>query len=147
MARKVDRLVLLYDASSGTWGAVVDSAKKMLMLKGCPLCSITHGIAGEKTEWKSCREEIGVPVDYLHRDELRGETARLAQEVGLPCVLAESGGELVPLLRPEVLERCRGSVAEFRGKLHYHASAKELDLGTSPHTGLERLVQAARSQP
>lgn len=145
MARKVDRLILLYDANSGAWGAVVDTAKKILMLKGCPLCSITHGIAGEKNEWKSCREEIGIRVDYLHRDELQGETARLAQEVGLPCVLAQSGSELVPLLNPEVLERCRGSVAEFRGKLHYYASAKELDLGSSPHTVLERLVQKSRS--
>ncbi len=143
--KRIDRLVMLYDADSGAWGAVVDSARKMLMLKGCPLCSITHGVAGEKTAWKSCRDEIGVPVDYLHRDELRGEAARLDREVGLPCVLAESEGQLVPLLRPEVLDRCRGSVAEFRGKLHYHASAKELDLGTSPHPGLERLVQAARN--
>ena len=140
MAKKVDKLVLLYDANSGAWGAVVDSAKKMLMLKGCPLCSITHGIVGERADWKSCRDELGVPVDYLHRDELTGETARLAMEVGLPCVLAESGGQLVPLLGPDVLERCRGSVAEFRGKLHYYASAKELDLGASPHPGLSRLV-------
>jgi hypothetical protein len=145
MARKVDRLVLLYDAKSGAWGAVVDSAKKMLMLKGCPLCSITHGMAGEKSDWKSCRDEIGVPVDYLHRNEIGGQAAQLALEVGLPCVLAEVEGRLVPLLSPEVLDRCRGSVAEFRGKLHYHASAKELDLGASPNPGLERLINAPKS--
>lgn len=146
MAKKrIERLVMIYDADSGAWGAIVDSAKKMLMLKGCPLCSITHGIAGEKSDWKSCREEIGVPVDYLHRDEIGGRAAELAREVGLPCVLAEVEGRLVPLLRPEVLDRCRGSVAEFRGKLHYHASAKDLDLGASPNPGLERLIQTARS--
>lgn len=143
--KRIDRLVMVYDANSGAWGAMVDSAKKILMLKGCPLCSITHGIAGEKSDWKSCREEIGVPVDYLHRDEIGGQTARLAQELGLPCVLAEVEGQLVPLLRPDVLDRCRGNVAEFRGKLHYHASAKDLDMVSDPHLGLERLLQAERS--
>jgi hypothetical protein len=143
---RIDRLkkVMVYDANSGAWGAVVDSANKILMLKGCPLCSITPGIAGEKSDWKSCREEIGVPVAYIHRDELGGQAATLAQEVGLSCVLAEVGGRLVPLLSPAVLERCRGNVAEFRSKLYYHASAKHLDMVSDPHLGLERLIQAER---
>jgi hypothetical protein len=36
-------------------------------------------------------------------------------------------------------------VAEFRGKLQYHASAKDLDMVSGPHLGLERLIQAERS--
>ncbi|HSL81751.1 MAG TPA: hypothetical protein VLF66_03190 [Thermoanaerobaculia bacterium] len=43
--RRIDRLILVYAAESGLTNAVVDSAKKLLMVKGCSLCAITHGLA------------------------------------------------------------------------------------------------------
>ena len=46
----IKRLVLVYDANSGTWSAVLDSARKLLSLDACGLCAITHGLAGEKSE-------------------------------------------------------------------------------------------------
>ena len=66
----VRRLILIYDADAGAMSALVDSARKLFKLNGCALCSITHGLAGEKSEWKTCRAEIGVPVDHLHRGEV-----------------------------------------------------------------------------
>ncbi len=123
----IDRLIFVYAASSGALGAVLDNAKKLLRVKGCTLCAITHGLAGEKEEWKECRAEIGVPVEYVHRDEL---TAEFRHVVGseLPCVLAEAGGQLVVLLTPEILERCRGSVPDLKGRLKVHAVMKGLRL-------------------
>ncbi|MBI3608180.1 MAG: hypothetical protein HY207_09445 [Nitrospirae bacterium] len=44
---KIERLLFIYNADSGKWGAFVDSAKKLLMINGCALCSLTHGLAGE----------------------------------------------------------------------------------------------------
>ena len=127
MARTVSRLVLVFDASSGRMSAFVDSVKKVLTIGGCSLCAITHGLAGEKEEWKSCREELGVPVDYLHRDEV---PAALKKQVEgqLPCVVAQVGTEYVILLTPDVLERCRGSVADLKGRLFFHMTARELEL-------------------
>jgi len=127
MAEKqtIDRLIFVFNAGSGTLNAFVDSAKKLLMIRGCTLCTITHGLAGEKSEWRDCKEEIGVPVDYVHKDEI---TPRLDGVVHgqLPCIVAEAGGELTLLLAPEVLERCQGSVADLRGRLHYFASLHRL---------------------
>lgn len=69
-ARKIDGLVLVFAATSGALGALVDTAKKLLRIRGCALCTITHGALGEKPEWKTCREALGVPVEYFHVDDL-----------------------------------------------------------------------------
>jgi hypothetical protein len=121
----VDRLLFIYNADSGKWNAFVDSARKLFMVNGCALCSITHGMTGEKAEWQDCRETLGVEISYVHRDEM---TPRLRREVGesLPAVVAESAGRYTVLMDTEVLERCRGSVADFKGRLGLYASMKGL---------------------
>lgn len=125
--RTVERLILIFNAESGALAAIVDSTKKLFMLKGCTLCSITHGILGEKSEWKSCKEEIGVPVDYLHRDEVP-EPMRRTVGQRLPCIVAQVGREFILLLTPEILERCKGNVADLKGKIAYHAATKNLEI-------------------
>jgi hypothetical protein len=121
----IDRLLFVYNADGGKWNAFVDSTKKLFMVNGCALCSITHGLTGEKRDWKDCRDELGVPIDYVHRDEI---TPRLKEVVddNVPAVVAEVRGRYILLMGPDVLERCRGSVADFRGRLHLHASMKGL---------------------
>ena len=121
----IERLLFVYKADSGVLSAVIDNARKVLMIKGCALCRITHGIAGEKDEWKECKEEIGVPVDYIHRDEI--PTYLQALTAGrLPCVVARVNGRYEFLLGPDVLERCKGSVADLKGRLYFYASARGL---------------------
>jgi len=51
----ISRLYFVYNAESGTLAAIVDSAKKLLSINGCPLCSLTHSLLGERNEWKTCR--------------------------------------------------------------------------------------------
>lgn len=121
----IERLILVYRADSGRLNSLIDSARKLLMIDGCALCSVTHGLAGERGEWKSCRDEIGVPVDYVHRDELAGELAAVVGDA-LPCVVAAAQGRLTVILTPQVIERCRGSVDDLRGRLRVHAAMKGL---------------------
>ncbi len=135
--RIIERLIFVFDADSGTLSAFFDSAKKALRLGGCALCAITHGLTGERSEWKSCKEEIGVPVEYVHRDEVSPELAA-AITGELPCVVADAGGELLQLVDRPVLERCRGSVADFRGRLAYFAATHHLAL-----PGIERRASAS----
>ncbi len=99
----------------------------MLRLNGCSLCSITHGLTGEKNEWRNCRAEIGVPIDYFHRDEIFGPMKQLVGDA-LPCVVAETGAGPRVLLTPDVLERCRGSVDDFKGRLLTHAAMRDLEM-------------------
>ncbi len=127
MPRKVDRLLFVYNADSGTLNAIVDSTKKLLSINGCPLCSLTHSLAGERSEWLSCKESIGIPVDYVHRDEL---SPSLRGVVGnsLPSVVARAGDEDIVLLGPEVIQRCKGSVADLRGRIKTHAAMRDLEV-------------------
>lgn len=125
--RRIDRLIFVFSADSGTLNAVLDSAKKLLRIKGCTLCAITHGLAGEKSEWRDCKEELGVPIDYVHRDEI---SEHLRGVVGdkLPCVVARTGEDFVFLLGPDVLERCQGSVADLKGRLQTLSAMRRLAL-------------------
>ena len=125
--RQIDRLLFVYNADSGVLNSVIDSAKKLLAINGCPLCSLTHSLVGEKSDWQTCRESLGMPVEYVHRNEL---TAGLRTIVGeqLPCVVAQSGGDLVLLLEPDVIQRCKGSVADLRGRIRMHAAMRGLEL-------------------
>src|SRR5258708_5084486 len=107
--RSIDRLILVFHAESGPLRAVMDSMQKLFLLRGCSLCEITHGLTGEKREWKSCKEDMGVPVDYLHLNEIPDELrAVVGKET--PCVLARVGRDHIRLLGPDQLARCRGSV-------------------------------------
>jgi hypothetical protein len=125
--RRIERLIFVFNADTGSFNAFLDSAKKFLKIKGCTLCSITHSLAGEKSEWRDCKEEIGLPVDYVHRDELSGELRSVVGDK-LPCVVAATGNDLILLLAPDVLERCQGSVADLKGRLNYFASIHRLEM-------------------
>jgi hypothetical protein len=125
--RRIERLIFVFNAGSGSLNAFLDSARKLLQINGCTLCSITHGLAGEKSEWKECKEEIGVPVDYVHKDEL-WPALETAINGKLPCVVAQTGDDLVLLLGPDVLDRCKGSVADLKGRLTVFSSMNGLEL-------------------
>lgn len=126
-AHPIDTLVLVYGADSGLVNALADSAKKLLRLKGCTLCTLTHGLAGERAEWQECKEAFGVPIAYYHRDDVPDDVRRAAGEA-LPCVLARVGREYVLLLGPEALARCNGKVADFKGRLRHNANLHGLVL-------------------
>src|SRR5436309_2725239 len=116
----IERLLFIYNADSGVFSAAADSAKKLLGIHGCALCSLTHSVIGERSEWRSCRETLGVPVAYFHRDELTPEIRRSVGEA-LPVVAAQVAGETIVLLDSHAIDRCNGSIADLRGRLRIHA--------------------------
>jgi hypothetical protein len=126
-SRSIDELVLVYAADAGRISALVDSARKLLTLKGCTLCAITHGLAGEKSEWKDCKAALGVPITCYHRDDQPAHIRQAAAD-RLPCVLARVDDEYRLLLGPESLERCNGKVADLKGRLRHHATLQGLEL-------------------
>ncbi|MEP6688796.1 MAG: hypothetical protein ABJC36_10645 [Gemmatimonadales bacterium] len=119
-AREIDELILVYNADAGKVSALVDSARKLFRLNGCSLCSITHGPAGERTEWQECKTALGVPISHHHRDDMPPD---IRQAVGdqFPSILARTGATLVPLLSPDGVARCNGKVADLRGRLRHNA--------------------------
>lgn len=124
-SRSVLRLVMVYNADSGFLNAMAESARKLLGGGGCTLCSLTHGLAGERQEWEECREEMGLPVDHVHRDELKGA---LAEVVGgrIPAVVAQTETGFEVLLSPEELARFRGKTDRFLDGLRAAADSAGL---------------------
>ena len=95
---------MVYDAPAGPIAAMVDSVKKVFRL-GCDLCTLTHGIAGKRKEWEECENKSGVPISYLHKDEIADIEERLGQPLTLPCVLVEvADGDLEILLSKITIE-------------------------------------------
>jgi hypothetical protein len=127
----ITHLIFVFAADSGLPAALLDGARKLLRLRGCTLCSITHGPFGERARWRRLKGELGIAVEYVHRDELEGALAEVVAEgmAGrLPCVVARSGEGLQVLLGSEEIDACRGSVVQLRQRLQEHARRQGLGL-------------------
>src|SRR5260370_15789564 len=74
---EITKLLFIFSANGGRWNAIADSMKKMLMMESCALCSITHGVTGEKPEFRSWKRSIGVPVGYMHRAKVTAELSSI----------------------------------------------------------------------
>ena len=122
---EITKLLFIFSANGGRWNAIADSMKKMLMMESCALCSITHGVTGEKPEFRSWKRSIGVPVEYVHRDEVSGELASIVGDQ-VPAVVAVTASDLIVLLTPDAVGRCRGSVPDLVGRLTMHAAFRHL---------------------
>lgn len=126
-AHAIEELVLVYNADAGLVSALQDSALKLFRLNGCTLCTITHGVAGERADWKECKAAFGVPVAYFHRDDMP-QDLRSAVSGQLPAVMAKVGREYVHLLGPDTLARCNGKVADLKGRIRHNARLQGLTL-------------------
>lgn len=125
--RPVRRLVFAWNASSGRLSAWADNVRKFFGVGSCALCEITHGYSGEKREWTECRQELGLEIDSVHRDELDGDLREMVGE-RLPAVVAQTDDGLELLLGPDALDRCPRSVDAFRELLLDQVSARGLEL-------------------
>lgn len=124
---KILEIVFIYNANSGKLNAMMDSAKKILGQSDCALCDITHGPLGAKREWTAIENELTVPVHYLHLNEIT-DAERSVPDFATPCILVRTHEGYSMLLPPDVLARCKGSVADLKGRLKLHARMKNLDL-------------------
>jgi len=129
MGMRIEKLIMVTPFGSGI--ASLSEEEQLVLLKGCVLCQITrdldNGSTRSKTDWRACKAELGVEVAIYTLDRA---DAHLLDVIGheAPAVCALAEGEYHLLLDQAVLARCKGSVADFRGRLGFRASALGLDL-------------------
>lgn len=84
-------LLFVYNADSGVMNSLKDYVHKSVSpaTYSCNLCALTYGSLGMKGTWAQFVDGLGVPVEFLHRDELRQR--HIPEEVVLPAVLLEDG--------------------------------------------------------
>jgi hypothetical protein len=99
-------VVFVYNADSGALNTLLDIGHKIVSPQtySCNLCAITHSTFSMRGEWKRFVDELGVPVEFLHRDEL---AQRYGKSAALPAVFLKTGDELREWIGRDEIDRCR----------------------------------------
>lgn len=111
-ARRIIRLVGVYDADSTLRGELAYWVGARLGRRHCSLCEITHGSVRARPEWKACKAGLPVPFDIFHRND-QPESIRTAAGGKAPVVMAETDTVTILLLAADELEGCAGSIDEL----------------------------------
>lgn len=100
-------LVFVYNADSGLANTLLDIGHKIVSPQtyNCNLCALTHSTFSMRDEWKQFVAELGIQVEFLHKDELDKQYG--IRDVGLPAVFRKSNGALEVWITREEINRCR----------------------------------------
>lgn len=107
------RLLGVYDADHTLWGELSYWVGARMGRRHCSLCDITHSSVRERADWRACRDQVDVPFETLHRDEVPDEVAAAGGPP--PYVVAETQAGWVRLLGPDEIEACAGDPAALIG--------------------------------
>jgi hypothetical protein len=101
------KLVLVYNADSGFFNALADSAHKLFSPStyNCRLCKLTFGLRRMTQAWKTFLDSLGAELVFLHRDEWLKTHG--AQTDPLPAIFRDETGRLVPVLSAEEINTCQ----------------------------------------
>ena len=100
-------LVFVYNADSGFTNTLLDIGHKIVSPQtySCNLCAITHSTFSMRGEWKRFVDELGLPVEFVHRDELVERYGMSG--VALPAVFLKTDGKLQEWIGRNEIDRCR----------------------------------------
>ena len=118
---RAKRVIFVYNADSGALAAMWDSAKKVVgSEKACTLCSITHGVFAEKSEWGEIDRSLGAPTVYYHRDDIPAEVRAFIDQKSLPLPLVVfewEGGDYDVAITAETVKNCAGDPRRLKDEL------------------------------
>ncbi|MHB8741800.1 MAG: hypothetical protein ACYC9L_01630 [Sulfuricaulis sp.] len=99
-------LVFVYNADSGLANTLLDICHKIVSPQtyNCNLCLLTHATLNMRREWKEFVEQLGVSVEFLHRDELSRQYE--IHDVALPAVFRKTDGRLQELIDRDQIDDC-----------------------------------------
>ncbi len=91
-------LIFVYNTDSNPISSLIDLGHKILSPEtySCSLCKLTHGPFTEIDAWKAFRTSIGVPMEFLHRDEFE---KKYEQHFEYPVILKK--GTRMEVLLPK----------------------------------------------
>jgi hypothetical protein len=115
MPSPVRELVGVYAADGTVWGELSYWVGARLGRAHCALCDITHGTFREKDEWRSCRADLAVPFQAVHRDEMPADVASAVGE--LPAVVGRTDDGVILVLGPAALAACDGDPLALVGAI------------------------------
>jgi hypothetical protein len=112
----IERLTFVYDADGSLVGEVRYWVGTLFGAEHCSLCDITHSRWGRRKEFQECAARLGVPIDYLHRDDV--PDAVRAAVPRWPAVVGHDDRDGVHLLLDAAaLDAMHGDPAVFEAAL------------------------------
>lgn len=105
-------LILVYNADSGLFNAIRDGVHKFIAPNTyqCNLCALTFGTITMKEEWKTFIESLGIPADFLHRDEflqMLKSHPHNVKKIQFPAIFLEKDDQ-ISLFIPDVeINKCK----------------------------------------
>ena len=92
------KLIFVYNADSGLVSTLKDYVHKNVSPSTyqCNLCALTFGNVGMRNKWSRFIDDLGVPVEFLHRNELRDSFD--IEDLLLPAVLKADGSGISVLI-------------------------------------------------
>ncbi|MBM3162564.1 MAG: GTPase [Chlorobi bacterium] len=111
-------IVFVYNSDSGPVSGLLDIGHKILSPETyqCSLCNLTHDAFAEKQAWREFRVGVGVPMEFLHRDEFERKYGRTARYP----VIYRKNGDIEPLMEKEEIDRIEtldGLIAALKNAL------------------------------
>ncbi len=102
-------IIFVYNADSDFFSALSDFVSKLFSpdTYSCNLCAITHGSVSIKKEWKEFIDGLGMPVEFLHRDEFL--KLHPMGDIKFPAAFAKSGTSITLLITPEEINSCKSA--------------------------------------
>tara|TARA_B100000287_G_scaffold133360_1_gene125391 strand:- start:4017 stop:4376 length:360 start_codon:yes stop_codon:yes gene_type:complete len=110
------KLIGIYNAKGSLIGELQYFFGKIRGTAHCALCDITHGKLKEKKDFKQCKQDLEIPLELLHLDELEPELEKFANEA--PCIIGKNEEEFVLIIDSDELEKCKSSVDSFSNLLN-----------------------------
>lgn len=103
-------LILVYNADSGFFNIIKDGLHKIISTSTyqCDLCALTYGTIGMKDEWKTFIKKLGIPAEFLHRDELMkrlGKHPHNVKNAKFPAIFLNKEGKISLLITHDAVNK------------------------------------------
>ncbi|MEW6777524.1 MAG: hypothetical protein AB1405_14600 [Bdellovibrionota bacterium] len=117
------KLVFVYNGDSGLWNGVVHYLHKRLSPETypCQLCGLIYDGTSLNKDWLAFVKTLGLPSEFLHRDEYRKKYGERAME--WPAVLLHEDEKLLSVVIGagefsgiQSLETLKERLARFSGQ-------------------------------
>lgn len=103
----MSKLIFVYNANSGLFNSLTDTAHKLFSPEtySCNLCAITYGSFGMKKDWKEFLKSIDIPMEFLHRNELKKKYG--ISNINFPAILFKEENEPKLWINSESINLCK----------------------------------------
>ena len=100
-------ILFVYNADSGFMNSVSDYLHKKISPStyDCKLCAVTFNGVGMDKKWKVFIDNLEVPVEFMHRDELLKEHGD--EGVQFPCAFAKKGDKMDLIITANEINGCK----------------------------------------